>query len=239
MPLAWSEGARVFRLLRIEPPHGWRAVWWELGIVTLGVLIALFGEQLIGSINTRAQLAEFRRAADEELATNLFAYKLRVDQRRCISQRIAELEAWRDRAIANGGRALPLSRDISRPNIYSMRAATWDSRGQLIYSMTLDERLNYAEAYSSIASNADQMLDERETWRSLAAFNKVDQLDSASVMRLNELLYRAKSLNDIIARNFPMALDFGQRVGVRPAPGRRAAYLKPQDPRFCTPLLVG
>ena len=33
----------MFRLLKLKPPHGWNAVGWELGIVTLGVVIALAG----------------------------------------------------------------------------------------------------------------------------------------------------------------------------------------------------
>lgn len=35
----------MFRLLKLNPPNGWRAVAWELVIVTLGVLIALAVQQ--------------------------------------------------------------------------------------------------------------------------------------------------------------------------------------------------
>lgn len=35
----------MFRLMKLSPPHGWRAVWWELGVVTIGVLIALAAQQ--------------------------------------------------------------------------------------------------------------------------------------------------------------------------------------------------
>jgi len=27
----------MFRMMKLSPPHGWNAVAWELGIVTLGV----------------------------------------------------------------------------------------------------------------------------------------------------------------------------------------------------------
>ena len=37
----------MFRLLRLKPPHGWNAVAWELGIVTLGVLISLGAQQVV------------------------------------------------------------------------------------------------------------------------------------------------------------------------------------------------
>lgn len=35
----------MFRMLKLNPPHGWRAVTWELVIVTLGVLLALGVQQ--------------------------------------------------------------------------------------------------------------------------------------------------------------------------------------------------
>lgn len=56
----------MFRLLRLDPPHGWRAVWWELAIVTLGVLIALGAQQLVEALNwqTRAADAKNRLLAE-------------------------------------------------------------------------------------------------------------------------------------------------------------------------------
>ena len=35
----------MFRLLKLQPPHGWRAVMWELAIVTIGVVVALGAQQ--------------------------------------------------------------------------------------------------------------------------------------------------------------------------------------------------
>ena len=40
----------MFRLFKLRPPHGWNAVAWELGIVTLGVLIALAAQQLVEAL---------------------------------------------------------------------------------------------------------------------------------------------------------------------------------------------
>jgi hypothetical protein len=148
------------------------------------------------------------------------------------------LEQWRDKALRDGGKAAPLTGEIGRPSIYSIRTATWESRGEVVTHMPLEERLNYAEIYAVIASNTLQMSDEREAWRSLSAFNGLDELDRASVMRLNELLFRAKSINNILRGNWTQALDFGNRLGVRPDPGRRRAYVsRLNDPQFCRSLL--
>ena len=54
----------MFRLTKLEPPHGWNAVFWELAIVTIGVLIALGAQQFADSINRRSEVrqlcAQFR-----------------------------------------------------------------------------------------------------------------------------------------------------------------------------------
>jgi hypothetical protein len=43
----------MFRLMKPRPPYGWLPVWWELGIVTLGVLIALAAQQMVETLHER------------------------------------------------------------------------------------------------------------------------------------------------------------------------------------------
>ncbi len=50
----------MFRLFRLDPPHGWRAVWWELAIVTLGVLIALVAQQWAEAASWRDRVADMK-----------------------------------------------------------------------------------------------------------------------------------------------------------------------------------
>jgi hypothetical protein len=50
-----------------KPLHGWRAFVGEVGIIVLGVLIALAFEQLVGRWQWRERVAETRAQLDEEL----------------------------------------------------------------------------------------------------------------------------------------------------------------------------
>lgn len=227
----------MFRLTRLRPPNGWSSVWWELLIVTIGVLIALWAEQFVSDMNARSQLSEFRKAANEEIATNLWAYRFRISQSPCIARRIEELESWRDDALASGGITPSVTGEISRPSLYTFRNATWGSRGNVVDHMALEERLNYAEVYAVIEGNSRTMMEERDAWRSLAAFNALPRLTPESAMRLNALLYLVRNLDQNIRLNYEQALDFGRRVKVSPDPGRRKRYLRPADPRFCQPFL--
>jgi hypothetical protein len=58
----------MFRLLKLSPPHGWRAVSWELAIVTLGVLIALWAGELLTAYNWKSKAAAGERALTSEAA---------------------------------------------------------------------------------------------------------------------------------------------------------------------------
>jgi len=81
----------VFRLLRLSPPHGWRAVWWELGIVTLGVLVALAAQQWVETIHQRRVADETRLAIRAEFNDNLTSLALRAQANPCIDRRLREI----------------------------------------------------------------------------------------------------------------------------------------------------
>ena len=51
-----------------KPLHGWRAFAGEVGIIVVGVLIALAAEQLVSSIRERDDMAQLRSALRSELS---------------------------------------------------------------------------------------------------------------------------------------------------------------------------
>src|SRR3954452_16424800 len=88
-----GEGVRMFRPLRLKPPHGWNSVAWELAFVTLGVLIALAGQQIAGALQNRGTAAETRAEVTDELNSDLMSIALRQSIDPCIELRLAELRA--------------------------------------------------------------------------------------------------------------------------------------------------
>jgi hypothetical protein len=60
----------MFRLMKIRPPNGWPTVWWELAIVTLGVLIALGAQQAVDAWQWRQKVVVVRQSMMAELANN-------------------------------------------------------------------------------------------------------------------------------------------------------------------------
>lgn len=51
-----------------KPLHGWRAFVGEVGIIVIGVLIALGAEQLVETIHERRELDQLRQSLRAELA---------------------------------------------------------------------------------------------------------------------------------------------------------------------------
>lgn len=90
---------RMFRLIRLKPPHGWNAVAWELGIVTLGVIIALAAQQWANNRAQRSQMDKSETALREEVAEHYnYAVEFRVVHP-CLQ---AQLDGLRQRVMSSG-----------------------------------------------------------------------------------------------------------------------------------------
>ncbi|HEY3636981.1 MAG TPA: hypothetical protein VGK90_02430 [Rhizomicrobium sp.] len=83
-----------------KPAHGWRAVLGEIGIIVLGILIALTLEQLIESVHESRIAGEARESVKAEVRENLFWIEERQRREPCIRRRLAELGDLLQRARA-------------------------------------------------------------------------------------------------------------------------------------------
>src|SRR4051794_1360951 len=197
-----------------KPLHGWRALAGEVGIIVIGVLIALGAEQLVESAHWRSEVGDFREAVDHELGRNLGILTAVVRQRPCVDRRLAELERFL--ADSNGGRQDRLLRPIGRPFMQSQYFSVWEDKGaDVTQHLPLDARLKYSELYDEFRNNDVVRLSERDVWRSFAQFNQPEPLDHADRMRLRELVTRAEQLNAVTPSNYTYILNLARPLGVR------------------------
>ena len=94
----------MFRMLQLNPPHGWRAVVWELAIVTLGVLIALGAQQWVEERSWRAKVVHSQRAIRDELAKH---YNWSVEWRVVEPCILAQIDQLQERIERSGNRLNP------------------------------------------------------------------------------------------------------------------------------------
>src|SRR3954468_23738028 len=99
-----------------KPLHGWREFAGEVGIIVLGVGIALAAEQVLEAAHWRQIVAAEDRALAEEVQSNDGVLIARVMMQPCVDRRLAELtEVFRRH---DAGEPLGLSGPIGRPTFF-------------------------------------------------------------------------------------------------------------------------
>ena len=217
-----------------KPLHGWRALVGEVGIIVVGVLIALGAEQVVENLRWKNEVSNFRAAVDHEIGRDLDIWSVMMSQRPCVGRRLDELD--RLLAASTAGQQLHLLGPIDRPVSYSSYYSVWDDKGTDVTAhLPLDVRLKYAEIYDELHNNDVVRLSEREVWRDIDQFDQPEPLDHADRMRLRGLLTRARQLNDAETSNAAFITRLGGRLGIH-------AIADPENPvlptEFCQPLLA-
>jgi hypothetical protein len=219
-----------------KPLHGWREFLGEVGIIVLGVLIALTAEQLLVAWQWHREVRGFRAAADNELGRDLGIYSSAMVNRSCATRRLAELEHFL--GDSNAGQQDKLVRPIGRPFMQTFFFSVWDNRGSDVTEhLPLNVRTAYGELYDEFRNNERVLLNERDVWRSLSQFEQPVPFDNASQMRMRELLTRAEQFNATQQGNYDYVRNLAQSLGIAAIADPQLKAPGPFD-SFCQPLLA-
>ena len=85
-----------------KPLHGWREFAGEVGIIVVGVLIALGAEQIVEKIHEHILADESRAQINQELATDFAVLGNRTRSESCIARRRRFLRASECRFAQHG-----------------------------------------------------------------------------------------------------------------------------------------
>jgi hypothetical protein len=143
-----------------KPLHGWRAFGGEVGIIVLGVLIALGVEQAASALHDRASKREAHQAVYAEIKQNLSYMKARMATQGCVERRLNEIGTLV--AKAGDGALSPRPKWIGQPAIWfnsdeRWQAATGSGRASLF---SPDEQSRLAGVY--VATKQFFAAEERE-----------------------------------------------------------------------------
>jgi hypothetical protein len=111
-----------------KPLHGWRTFLGEVGIIVLGVLIALAFGQLAQSVHDRIAAAQARDAIRAEVRENLWWLEIRENYELCIDRMINQLGSVLDRTRA--GEPTPLITKVDFPVHSKMTSLRWNANAQ-------------------------------------------------------------------------------------------------------------
>jgi hypothetical protein len=229
-------GASHLHFKLITPLHGWHEFIHEIVIVVIGVLLALAGAEIVDSLRWRSEVRSFRKAIDHELGRNLGIYRSVIMGRTCVAGRLAELERFL--ADSTAGKRDRLLHPIGQPFLQTLYFSVWDNKGSdAADHLPLDLRIAYGELYDEFRNNEKVLLNERDVWRSLSQFEQPVTLDSASQLRMRELLTRAEQFNTAATGNYEYVVTLARPLGINPIADPQLTPIGSTD-TLCQPLLA-
>ena len=219
-----------------KPLHGWREFAGEVGIIVVGVLIALAAEQVVEGFHWRTETQAARDALLSEARENLDAANFRAIQQPCVERRLDEVaELFRAHAE---GRPITLSGPIGRPIYNGGSREAWGVAvaSQAIAHMTLKEKLDFGGAFSNYENMDDVQKREQDAWLKLNVLNDPQVLGEGDWPSLHQAYAEARSLNtrmQLITNYVLSQENLGQRARTLPDIGGLAAA----ERQFCSPII--
>jgi len=134
-----------------KPLHGWRELLGEVGIIVIGVLIALGAEQVVDDIRWHQKVAVVRNSLMEELGNDRGRWQADMAEVPCLLDNIGKLDRW----ARSGGsdNVTAASGELSNGGFFWMHSANWQlaTASQTLDHFPMDEQLALATAYDGVA----------------------------------------------------------------------------------------
>lgn len=217
------------------PPQGWAALRWEVGVVFVGIVLALLAQQLADTLYWREQAAQVKRAIESELLEHEVDSFERLAVQPCLTR---QLRALHNRLASHRGewRALPMMtrQGIVRaatqqvvPTAYRAPARLWSKeaweRAQATDALNhLPDALvrTYAEIYTRSQRNKLQQDREAAAAAQLSSLAVDGQIDTSSRIMLLAAIAQIDQDNSSIVIATKQILD-GLRLALRDIPPDR------------------
>jgi hypothetical protein len=150
-----------------KPLHGWREFAGEVGIIVLGVLIALGVEQIAQAVHDAASKREAQQTVYAEIRQNLSYMTARMVTQPCVERRLDEIATLLARA--GDGALSPQPKWIGQPAIWfnsdeRWQAATGSGRASLF---SPDEQSRLGSVYVATKQFIAAEEREQDAWAQL------------------------------------------------------------------------
>jgi hypothetical protein len=214
-----------------KPLHGWRAFAGEVGIIVLGVLIALGAEQLVENAHRRQEGSQAERVIRNEIGLNLGRLQSRREIYGCVRSRLEEIQRLLDGAGPNSNFVTPAW--IGRPQYWSFLNSRWDAESQAGRAALIDGgRLSrYGVMYNRMQNLLNEMDQEQGDWARLRTLEHLRHLDSSDALQLNLTLQDARYRNWRLALVTDQLFAMASALSLHPLPNTT-----PSDRSTCLPI---
>jgi hypothetical protein len=224
-----------------RPLHGWREFAGEVGIIVIGVLIALGAEQVVEKFHWDHEINAERASLLQEATDMDSAIKARADQQPCIDRRLAEIRVVLERHKRS--QPLGLTGALGAPTGQSASRGTWQIAlaGQALAHMSHDEKLAFSSAFGDFDLWDRAMRAEADAWLQMAPLNYPELLGDADWASIIKGYSAAMIANEHMRVLAPWMLDQDREqlpaiARYRPAGDLRKFHNVVE--RICRPVLT-
>lgn len=178
------------------PINGWRVFWGEVGIIVLGVLIALGAQQFAETVDRRADARQAEQAIRGELETNLARLRSRAAIKPCVDRRIEEIQKLINSA-RDGDGSIQTPKWVGRPQFWMMQVARWQATSEAGRAALVpaQELARFGNMYALFHRVNDEMTREQGYWAELRSLEHFDRLTPDGAFTLTLALQHARYSN--------------------------------------------
>lgn len=193
-----------------KPLHSWRAFLGEVGVIVLGVVIALGLEQTAAAIHDGIIAGEARDAIRAEVRENLWWIERREKGEMCARQRLAELADLVARVRA--GESVPIVHYLGIPPHGRITTLRWEANAQAGRTSLFpgDEQRSLGNMYFTTEQFFDAQAQEAVIWSKMRFIEGVSQLLPADIHDLSIYLAEARYQNWILLLSIKRAHQWAQ-----------------------------
>jgi len=200
-----------------RPIHGWRQFLGEVGIIVIGVLIALGAERVASNTNDRNVARRTRAAVTNEFNDNLSSIALRGQAELCIDRRLLELRALFADWARSGGFKTPMW--VAQATTIGVSMARYEaalSSGDIAL-LPSEEQYRLGIIAAQIRG-FDEIQDQQQLpWGRLRALQAGSRnLTPSDRTMLLTALQEASTLNYLAKLNVRQTLPIAKRYGFTP-----------------------
>lgn len=208
-----------------KPLHGWREFFGEVGIIVLGVIIALGLGQLVQAWQWNEDVKTARASIHREMAFDLayFADRLRIEK--CVDGHLADAER-RIEAVRTTGETPPNNANLESPGrlILAGGYAAQEAADNLVHFPPAE--LSALGVFYDQARFMTEWTEKEDTaWNELELLsNGGTKLGAFDLAMLRRDLQVVKNYERLTLINSRRQIERGRKLGVAPGPSR-ADYL--------------
>ena len=208
-----------------KPLHGWREFAGEVGIIVLGVIIALAFGQIAEASQWRQEVRTARASIHREMASDLAVFADRLRIAHCVDRHLADAQQRID-AVAETGKTPAENANMESPGqMILLGDYEAQQTAQNLVHFPPAELLALGVFYDQVRFMREWNETEDSAWNELALLSAGNaRLGAFDVALLRRDLQVARNYEVLTVLNARRQVERGRELGVAPGPSK-ARYL--------------